>query len=429
MSKVINPVTSFPRLVRSVPDPLALYLRIGRNDYRAMLNLIATGDVPFFGVVFDPSRLELHHELKDQIRTHQLDSVIDPKTQQLALPGSYSRVLGGLPWGNPDRPHCIADFEGTSGQRLIATLGDYVIEHGFTQVIAPTHILSSANDPWFDLDLEAARRLRSYLDRGRGSTVDLIYSLAMPYSVFRNMEQRSALINRLKTVPASALWLKIDHFGHDSSPSAALTYISAAAEFHELGVPIVGGVIGLSLMAFGAVGGMSHGITLGERFNADAWHKAPVKGAFGAHRRIYIPSLDMQMKPKEAEALLGVSNRARAMFGCADTECCRRGIDDMLKNPARHFLYQRTKEVNELGRVPENLRPQSFLDRHLRSATDKALVAANINWEDTLMAKKMQNNRKRLDALRVVLSNRAERTPPQTFAELPKTLAARGIRQ
>jgi hypothetical protein len=52
-----------------------------------------------------------------------------------------------------------------------------------------------------------------------------------------------------------------------------------------------------------------------------------------------------------------------------------------------------------------------------------------INWEDNAMAKKMQENRKRLDALRVALGNHAEQTPPQSFANLPKTRAAREVRR
>jgi hypothetical protein len=36
----------------------------------------------------------------------------------------------------------------------------------------------------------------------------------------------------------------------------------------------VGGIIGLAIMAFGATGGITHGVTLGERFDAGSWRKS-----------------------------------------------------------------------------------------------------------------------------------------------------------
>jgi hypothetical protein len=430
---IVTMFSGFPSIVRPVPDPLALYLRPGRNDRCAMLDLIAAGDASYFGTVFDPSLLDRHGELKQQVLKHRLDAILDPKTQQLALPGSYTPVLGALPWGNPQRPHVLADFEGVAGRRLIATLGDFVIEHGFTQVIAPTHVLRSAIDPWAKLDAETARGLRNHLDRGQGGGVQLIYSLAVPYTAFRDKEQRRRLFDVLKTIPACELWLKIERFGWDSSPTAARTYIEIAAEFHELGIPVVadhvGGVIGLSLLAFGAVGGLAHGVTLGERFDATTWRKPRDGRGFAQPKRIYMPAIDLLLTPKHAAKLINVSSKARSLFGCTDTKCCPRGVKDMLENPARHFLYQRIKEVSGMGQIPNQLRPQRFLDQHLRPATDKALAAATFNWDDDEMAKKMQENRKRLDALRVALGHHADKTPPQSFSTLPKTRAAREKRR
>lgn len=429
MAENIAQFPNFPRAVRSAPDPLALYLRPGRNDHLEMLKLISSGSAACFGSVFDPTQLERHKELKAEVLKHRLDAILDPKTQQLALPGSFTNTLGTLPWAIEDRPHGVADFQGTAGRRLISVLGDFVVEKGFTQVLAPTHILSSANDPWAEVDADSARKLRSHLDRNQGGGVPLIYSLAIPYSVFRDKEQRRALVDLLKTVPAAAVWLKIERFGSDSTPTAVRTYIEGAADFHELGIPViadhVGGMAGLSLLAFGATGGIAHGITMGERFDASGWRHPRGGNPFSPARRVYVPGLDLLLKPTEAKALFDSSTRARGMFGCTDTDCCPRGIKDQVENPALHFLRQRIREVNGLGQVPEQLRPQRFLDQHLRPATDKALAAATINWGDTPMAKKMQENRKRLDSLRVALGNHAENHPPQSFAILPKTRVSR----
>lgn len=429
-----NVTPLFPRVVRPAPDPLGLYLRPGRNDHGEVLNLIAAGDAGCFGAVFDPTFSDRHAVLREQIAAHRLDAILDPKTQPAATPGGYTPALGSLPWGR-GRPHVVTDFQGLAGRRLIAELGDFVLANGFTQVMAPTHVLRDAGDPWLEIDADATRRLRGYLDRSGGAQVPIIYSLAVSNAMFRASHQRRQLIDVLRTLPITELWLKVDGFGAAASPTAARTYIAAAAEFHALGIPViadqVGGVVGLSLLAFGAVGGIAHGITLGERFDTSGWRRpAPEDSAgFGPHRRVYVPAIDAMLKPKEARALIDISARTRSLFACNDSRCCPRGARDMVEKPGRHFLYQRIKEVTGLSQIPGRLRPQRFLDQHLRAATDRALTAATINWADepmaAAMAKKMQDNRKRLDNLRIALGNHAETTPPESFAQLPKTRVAR----
>ena len=423
-----NTVSVFPRPVRMAPNPLGLYLRVGRNDHVDILKAITDGNTSFFGAVFDPSNKKRHDELKDRILRQRLDAVLDLKTQQLSLPGGHTDSLRMLPWAHPDRPHILDDFRGEAGRRLIASIGDYVMEQRFTQVLAPTHILSSANDPWAEIDADQTRRLHDYFSRDSGGNVVIIYSLAIPYSVFRNPEQRQIVINRLKDVPMSALWLKIDRFGSNSSATAAQTYIEAATDFHELGVPViadhVGGMVGLSFLAFGAVGGIAHGITMGERFDTRPWRTPSTGKGFLPAKRVYFPVLDLFLKPQEAKDLLQTSNRAKGLFGCTDTSCCPRGLKDMLENRGRHFLNQRFNEVGTIGQITETLRPQRFL----RPATDKAVAAAGINWEDEKMAKKMQNNRKRLDSLHITLGNQADKKPPQSFAILPHTRTIREMR-
>jgi hypothetical protein len=418
----------FPRVVRPVPNPLALYLRPGRNDHVELSKFVASGDAACSGAVFDATLCERHAELRTQIVEHRLDAILDPKTQPAATIGGYTDAIGRLPWGLP-RPHIHTDFEGVSGRRLISALGDFVIEKGFTEVVAPTHLLTKPDDPWLQIDIEATKLLRSHLDRNSAGKVPIIYSLAVSGALFRDGEQRRRLIEAIFAAPIAEVWIKVDGFGASSSATAAKTYIKASTEFHKLGVPVVadyvGGAIGLSLLAFGAVGGMAHGITLGERFSSNGWWRTRMESSFGAHRRVYVPAIDAMLKPNEAKALIEVSARARALFACNDTNCCPRGVRDMIENPARHFLYQRIKEVSGLGGIPEQLRPQRFLDQHLRATSDKALAAATINWEDDAMAKKMQENRKRLDSLRIALGEHAENNPPKSFAQLPLTRAAR----
>lgn len=54
-------VAQFPRAVRPAPEPLAHYVHVGHNDHKALSDLIAAGDVSFFGLVLRPTA-RMRHE-------------------------------------------------------------------------------------------------------------------------------------------------------------------------------------------------------------------------------------------------------------------------------------------------------------------------------------------------------------------------------
>ena len=326
-----------PRALRPAPELLGLYVHASRNDHKELLNLLSAGDLKCFGVVVDSIHVDRHKELREQAIEHRLDAILDPMTQAAATVEGYTEALGKLPWGL-DRPHRANDFAGRACKERMAQLGDFAVEHGFTQVLAPTHLLQDADDPWLARDIEATERLRAHLDRYGGAGIPLIYSLAVSYSALRHRAQRRSLVEALRGVPASAIWLKVEGFGSSSTPTAACTYINAASDFHELAMPVVadhvGGLVGLGLLVFGAVGGIAHGVTMHERFDASRWRKERQPGTgWSIARRIYLRDLDLMLKPEEARLLLESSARARGLFGCPDRHCCPRGVQDIVREP------------------------------------------------------------------------------------------------
>lgn len=425
-------VTSFPRSIRPAPSPLGLYIRAGRNDHKELLNFLASGDAGFCGVVLDATQSERDAELREHVLGRRLDAILDPCTQQSAMPGGYTPAHGKLPWGK-SQPHTMDDFVGAAGRRLIAALANTVKELNFTEVIAPTHFIDGADDPWLEVDVESVRRLRRRLDGIGADMVPIVYSLALPYAVFRNPEQRQLIIERLRDAPIEAVWLKVGGLGAANTATATCNYISATRDFFDLGVPVVGdhigGLTGLSLLASGAVGGLAHGLAMKERFDARSWARLGGSRGFMPQPRVYFPHLDLMLERDAAKVLLESAPRAKTLFGCRDTACCRRGITDMLENPARHFLYQRTRQIQELSGIPEHLRLPRFLEKHVRPTTDQALKVATMDWNgNEQLARKAREHRKRLDNLRVALGELSQRHPPRHFALLPETRAAREAR-
>jgi hypothetical protein len=127
-------------------------VRVGRNDHVEMLHLIATGERGIFGFVIDAHNIERHRALITEARQHDFDVILDPKTQQMGLPGSHTESLAALPWGL-QRHHNITDFDGGEGRRRAARIVKAAVARGFTQLLGPTHLLHSPNDPWLRRDI------------------------------------------------------------------------------------------------------------------------------------------------------------------------------------------------------------------------------------------------------------------------------------
>lgn len=419
-----------PRAVRPAPEPLGLYLRAGRNDHLELMNIFAAGDTGCFGVVFDATLEARHKELKEQVLAHRLDAILDTKVMQLALPGGHASTVSKLPWANADRVHTPKDFQGLARRYLIAAIGDHALKHGYTEVMAPTHLIRDLDDPWLAIDVESTRLLREYLDQNGGRAIPLLYPLAISYEIFRTPHMRAQVINALINIKADSIWLKIDGLnGSRATPTAVKNFIAAAEDFHQLGRKLVadciGGKVGLALMAFGAVGGIAHGIGVFEKFDSGHLRSTKSTSGFTPSMGIYFPGIDAMLTSKEAELLLNASPQAKAAFACKDTNCCKRGMKDMLGVPKRHYVVQRMKQVAELSQFPESIRAPRFLDIYLRPTTDRALQAASQTVGDEALVKKLQKNRKRVDALRVALGKQLEIAPPRSYAAVPETRAVR----
>ena len=88
-------------------------------------------------------------------------------------------------------------------------------------------------------------------------------------------------------------------------------------------------------------------------------------------------------------------------------------------------MVQRINEVAGLSQIPESLRPQRFLDRHLRPATDAAVAAAAVPWSDEGMCEDRETPQTTgCPAYHARQSGREH--PPVSFAKHPKTLAMTG---
>lgn len=406
-----NIVELQPRRVRLAPKSLGLYVRAGRNDHLELTNYFSGLGGGYTGVVVDGVYADRHRQLRELVTEKRLELILDPKTQAAATIGGFNRGLSSLPWIGHE-PETASDYQAAAGKEKIESLADYVAEFGFSEVLAPTHLIESAEDDWVRIDVENTFRLREALDARDLTNVGLIFPLTMRGSMFRSEIQRLRTVRELAPLDIDAVWLRVDNFGGDTPPSTIVKYIKSASDFHALGVLIIGdslgGLIGHSVMAFGAVGGLSHGVTYGQRFSTYNWRKPRSGKGFMPAHRIYFPDVDLTVSKKEAEIMMGFSLRAKGLLACKDQHCCPRGADDMLLKPGRHFLRRAAAEVSMLSAVPRDLRPRELLEKRLRPASDRAVKLANLDWKEPKIQKRARSTQKRLDDLRVGLSEFAD---------------------
>lgn len=98
-----------------------------------------------------------------------------------------------------------------------------------------------------------------------------------------------------------------------------------------------------------------------------------------------------------------------------------------MDNPVRHSLIQRSGEIQRLSAVPEQLRAQRFLEETLRPATDAAVFSESLPLEaQENLAKRISENRKVLERLRVGLGKFVQEGRVVSFSQIPHRRAARG---
>lgn len=405
------------RLLRAVNPPLGSYFRVGR-DYKPLQALLAEDRARFTGLVFDAWDHEHQGELRRAAAGH-VESVLDTKTFELStVRGAEDQRLAKLPWAGNQLPHTPELLRGPWGYQLAELIADEVAERQYSAVLAPTHFLRRADEAWLDVDVQLARGLRVALDQRRRSDVTIYFPLALHSAVFASAPGRAWILDRLANAPIDALWLRIHPFAAAvAGPTALRRYVEGARDLQRLGLPLIGehtGTAGVALLAFGAVGGIESGVTFGERFDVNPLFKAPNPNdkPFAPAPRVYLPALGTFVSREQAKVLLAKPGM-RTMLGCRDTSCCTRGPADTDRDPRRHFLLQRQREVTEISQRPEPVRPSLYLEEFLRPATDLVLRAAKVD-------PKLERTRQRLEGWRLTLGAMNMAGPPTTVALAPE---------
>lgn len=399
------------------------FLRVGHTGHRKLEELIAANRIRFQRFVFDAAHLEEQKDLLHLLQKAGCEIILDPNTAEMAAKGRFDSSVSKLPWGNPDRPWQPDDFGKSRNLDTAKAIAEFAVKYDVDAILSPAHFADEMPSPWTIVDLRICEELRHELDRAGGSHVAIDYQIVTTNTFLKEKIVRDALVANIRHLPIENVWLRASGFGASATGAATRAFIESARGFHELNRPIIadyaGGFSALAAAAFGAVGGFCHGVAQKENFRISEWEK-PAKGGGGSAKRIYIPELDRAFKSEQLSAFFGIKG-TRARFVCNDTKCCPHGTEDMIENPHRHFIIQRSKQIEALANVPEKHRAEHFLLHQLDPAVRSARFASRLKIENDEIVNIVTGAKKRLDHLRDPLgdlhtsSHSASRSADPTF--------------
>lgn len=368
------------RHLRRVTPPLAGYLRVGHRDAALVTKLLEQGLPTGAGVIVDPAARARTADLRSAAVENGVEVVLDPKSVELStIGGMASSSVNSLPWAHTS-PHTPGSISSAGSDALAEAVAASAVDQQVTGVLAPTHFLD-ANRAWLEVDAELTRRLRLHLDdNGAGSTV-IYYPLVASLRLLRDREAMAPIMTQLRQLIAGrevdGVFLRVQGFGATKAgPRNLRSYLMAARDLHELGVPLVGertGSVGVALAAFGAIGGIESSITHGEGYDARRLNKLPKGKGFVPAPRVYIADAMAMVGKTEATTIL--ARRGFARLACQQV-CCRRDRQAMLDDARRHFVVTRSNELTGLSMTPDSDRAEHYLTTALMPARDNAAQLA-----------------------------------------------------
>jgi hypothetical protein len=226
----------------------------------------------------------------------------------------------------------------------------------------------------------------------------------------------------MQSQPIDNLIIRLSGFGADAGPLTIKRTLIALEDLHRLGYPVVldhvGGLVGLSALAYGVASGIAHGIGEHDRFDAREWHKPwkerDPETPFARSTYIPLPGFDKSFRKEDLQAIAATPG-GRRLVACQDRSCCAHGLTSMLENPRAHIAQQKRRAIDELGQVPDARRIGHFLDHEMRSAERKAGDLARLNTGVDKLNKALAEGRKRIDSMARMYETLAERERPEVL--------------
>lgn len=388
---------------------VAAFLRVGHTGHRRLEHLQASGRLPFRRIVFDAAHIGEQRDLVRQLSGHGYEIVLDPNFAETAMAGRFETSVAKLPWANAERPWNPDDFGRARNLDTAKAVAEFAVSNSVNVVLAPSNLIELGDSSWHQIDLKICEDLRHELDQLGGRDIAIDFQFITTTALLKDERARRELVDGVGSLPIDNIWVRASGFGATATGAGTRHFVEAVRAIHDLDRPLVadgvGGFAGLATLAFGAVGGISHGVAQKEKFDAAQWKRPArknTKGGGGTPIRVYVPDLDRYFDEEQLEKIFA-ARRGRSLFGCNDTSCCHNGTEDMIENAHSHFITQRTRQIEDISNVPMSRRAEHFLLKHLDPAIRSAHLGARLKIADPRVLSFVSDSKARLIRLRDAL--------------------------
>lgn len=396
------------------PTEIAQATRVGFREHGQCEQLLSANKLTSRRFILDGATegTRRQRNLVRSLKDRHAEIVLDTNCAELSVPGRFSGSAKSAPWAVDGRALEVADFTPGTNLSVIEPIARYAVKSGVTAILSPSHFLGESNQDWLPIDLKSCEALRRALDQYGGGHIPIDYPIIASYAQFRDPAFRKSLRDALRNLPIERVWLRIAGFGAGATGVGISRFVEGATDFHELGIPLmadcVGGIASLAVASMGGVSGFAAGLEGKQRFDASDWLKPSGSNGGGASKRIFISGLDRFVSTSEMREFFDGTRTSRNLFGCSDPNCCG-DVDKMLRNPEAHYAFQTGKLVKSLSEIPEALRAEQFLEKHLLELAKVAARANRIRNMDNDLRRKIEVSARRLELAYEALSGLHDR--------------------
>ena len=409
--------------------PIRHFIRIGHTGYRTLENLLAAGRAPIRHAVMEASHLDRQQDILATLLDCDAEVILDTKSAELATPVGSASKANRLPWGGSKGPQQPSDWSSKNGVEKALRIAEFAVANRIDAVLSPAHLIDHNNQNWLFHDIQAIYNLRKALDRAGGQLIRIDYHLMMSIGLLKHFDRFMPALTRLQRAPIGNIWMRISNFGMRGSPAGTKHFIESAWKLARLKKPLiadhVGGLSALAVSAFGAVGGVCHGVAEKEHFNA-SYLRRPSSGG-SSEKRIYLPAIDEYLYKSKVETILRGRN-SRSLVVCRHPRCCSKP-EDLFNQWQSHALIQSASEIEMLNSQPELKRVHYLLDSVIPEKSRNLRRISKVKFPDQALIKRLSKKCKRLELLHRTLDRVSNERDTVPIARTPvsKTRAVKRV--
>jgi hypothetical protein len=262
---------------------------------------------------------------------------------------------------------------------LVSQVVQFEVAYGATGVVAP-YLLIGDDPSLIHANMCLIRSTRQFMDR-MAVDLPLVTVIAVNASGMTKGPLSPALDELAKEaceVGANSIALAISGTGgSDDGPDRVHLLLRSISRLTTFGLPVIAwrqGQFGTAAVAAGAIG-YECGIGTRERCDLVSLQRSrrpgPPRPGFAPPAGVFIQPLSKSFPRKVAQALLD-DQKLRPRLVCDNEQCCSDGVASMMKDPRRHAVLARCRQLAGLDAMPSR---DWKLNAVAREAESGAIIA------------------------------------------------------